>query len=138
MESKKFMKIGFVNGCFDVLHVAHVRMLQFAKDRCDHLIVAIDSDCRVKKLKGSSRPINNQADRQEFLLGLKSVDEVNMFSTDEELISLIKSANPDIMIVGSDYCDKRVIGSEYAKQLIFFERIKDYSTSKIVEGSSNR
>ena len=138
MELKKFMKIGFINGCFDVLHIGHIRMLQFAKSRCDHLIVAVDSDCRVKKLKGETRPINNESDRQEFLLSLKSVDEARMFATDKELIDLIKSISPDIMIVGSDYRNKRVIGSQYAQQLIFFDRIKDYSTSKIVESVGHR
>ena len=131
-------KTCFVNGCFDVLHIGHIRMLNFAKDRCDRLIVGIDSDSRVKKLKGSSRPINNQHDRQEFLLSLSSVDEVYFFDNELELIDLIKSISPDIMIVGSDYRDKEVIGSEHAKQLIFFERIKGYSTSKIVESSGDR
>jgi len=132
------MKIGFVNGCFDVLHLGHIRLFNFAKRNCDHLIVAIDSDSRVKKLKGVTRPLNNQNDRSEFLLSIQSVDEVKVFQTEKELIGLIKLINPDIMIVGSDYRDRRVIGSEYAKQLIFFERIEGYSTSKIVKGFGNR
>jgi rfaE bifunctional protein nucleotidyltransferase chain/domain len=130
--------LGFVNGCFDVLHIGHVRMLQFAKEKCDHLIVAIDTDSRVKQLKGCNRPINNHNDRREFLMALSSVDEVKMFSTDDELIDLINLIKPDIMIVGSDYQDKKVIGSQHAKQLIFFDRIKGYSTSKIVEDSGSR
>ena len=138
MESGWFMKIGFVNGCFDVLHLGHIRLFNFAKRNCDHLIVAIDSDSRVKKLKGVTRPLNNQNDRSEFLLSIQSVDEVKVFQTEKELIGLIKLINPDIMIVGSDYRDRRVIGSEYAKQLIFFERIEGYSTSKIVKGFGNR
>ena len=132
------MKIGFVNGCFDVLHIGHIRMLDFAKSCCDKLIVGIDSDTRVKILKGHSRPINDEYDRKEFLLSLRAVDQVEIFSSEEELIDLIKLLQPDIMVVGSDYRDKRVIGSEYAKQLIFFSRIEGYSTSKIVEGSGNR
>ena len=131
-------KIGFVNGCFDVLHIGHIRMLDFAKSLCDHLIVGIDSDSRVKQLKGSSRPINDEYDRKEFLLSLQAVDGVIIFNSEDELINLIKRLQPDIMVVGSDYRDKRVIGSEHAKQLIFFNRIKGYSTSKIVEGSGNR
>ena len=132
------MKIGFVNGCFDVLHIGHIRMLDFAKSCCDKLIVGIDSDTRVKFLKGQTRPINDEYDRQEFLLALQAVDGVEIFDSDDELISLIKSLQPDIMVVGSDYRDKSVIGSEHAKQLIFFSRIEGYSTSKIVEGSGNR
>lgn len=134
----KNYKKGFVNGCFDVLHVAHIRMLKFAKSKCNHLTVAIDSDDRVKKLKGNSRPINNQEDRIEFLLSLKYVDEVVVFDSAEGLINLIKLINPDIMVVGSDYRNRQVIGSENAKQLIFFERIEGYSTSKIVEGAGDR
>ncbi len=113
-------------------------MLQFAKQKCDYLSVAIDTDVRVKLLKGHQRPINTQCDRMEFLMSLSAVDEVQMFSTDEELIDLIKLNNPDIMIVGSDYRGKKVIGSEHAHQLIFFNRIEGYSTSKIVEHSSDR
>ena len=132
------MKVGFVNGCFDVLHVGHIRMLNFAKENCDFLIVGIDSDQRVKELKGKTRPINNQKDRKEFLLSLKSVDDVFYFASEQALIDLIKLVSPDIMVVGSDYRDKNVVGSEYAKKLIFFERIEGYSTSKIVKDFGNR
>ena len=132
------MKIGFVNGCFDVLHIGHIRMLDFAKSNCDKLIIGIDSDTRIKALKGSSRPINDENDRREFLLSLQAVHQVEIFKSEDELISLIKLLQPDIMVVGSDYRDKRVIGSEHAKQLIFFDRIEGYSTSKIVEGSGSR
>ena len=135
---EKSMKIGFVNGCFDVLHIGHIRMLDFAKSCCDYLVVGIDSDTRVKQLKGETRPINDEYDREEFLLALQSVDAVEIFNTEQELIDLINCTKPDIMVVGSDYRDKRVIGSEHAKQLIFFDRIVGYSTSKIVEGSGNR
>ena len=113
-------------------------MFQFAKQQCDYLIVGIDTDSRVKLLKGKSRPFNKQDDRQEFLLSLSTVDEVHQFATDKELIGLIKSIEPDIMIVGSDYRGKNVIGSKHAKQLIFFERIEGYSTSKIIECFGDR
>ena len=132
------MKIGFINGCFDVLHVGHIRMFDFAKTFCDKLIVGIDSDTRVKTLKGSNRPINNELDRAEFLLALSAIDDVKIFNTEQELIDLINCTKPDIMVVGSDYRGKRVIGSEHAERLIFFDRIEGYSTSKIVESSGNR
>ena len=132
------MIVGFINGCFDVLHIGHIRMLRHAKSKCERLYVAIDSDSRVKKAKGSDRPINNQEDRAEFLISLTCVDDVLIFNSDKELTSLVKSINPDVMMVGSEYKNKKVIGSEYAKQLIFFERIAGYSTSKIVKSSSNR
>lgn len=135
---EKASRIGFVNGCFDILHVGHIRMLQFAKARCDNLIVAIDSDKRVTELKGKSRPINNSNNRAEILLEMQSVDSVKIFNSSDELIDLIKSTAPDIMVVGSDYRGKEVIGSQYAKELLFFERIEGYSSSHTIECLSNR
>jgi len=123
-------KIGFINGCFDILHVGHIRMFKFAKEQCDILIVGIDSDERVSKLKGESRPINSQKDRKEVLLSLNCIDNVEIFNTSDELRVLIKVIEPDIMVVGSDYRNKEVIGSENAKRLLFFERIEGYSTTK--------
>ena len=117
-------KLGFVNGCFDVLHIGHIRLFEFAKKHCDILVVGIDTDERVKELKGPDRPINNQDERAEFLMNLKNVDKVCFFSSDDGLTNLIKDTLPDIMIVGSDHRGKKVIGAEYAKELIFFERIK--------------
>lgn len=135
---KSSLKIGFVNGCFDVLHVGHIRLLKFAKSKCDKLIVGIDSDTRVQQLKGSDRPFNSQALRREILLELKSVDKVEIFDSEQELEDLINHHNPDIMVVGSDYRDKKVVGSAYAKKLVFFERIPGHSSSKIFEHNSHR
>ncbi len=135
MESKKSQhkKTGFINGCFDILHIGHKRLFQFAKEQCDELIVAIDSDTRVAELKGTSRPYNSENIRKEMLESLVFVDTVLIFSSEKELINLIKNLSPDIMVIGSDYKNKEVIGRQYAKQLIFFERVGDYSTSKIIE-----
>ena len=127
------MKKVFVNGTFDLLHKGHLELLNFAKSYGDYLIVAIDTDDRVKEKKGLSRPIYNQDERRFFLNMLKPVDQVEMFSSDEELEQLIKGFNPDIMIVGSDWENKPVIGSQYAKRLIFFDRISDYATTKTIE-----
>jgi len=127
------MKKIFVNGTFDLLHKGHLELLNFAKSYGDYLIVAIDTDDRVKQKKGSSRPIYNQDDRRFFLNMLKPVDQVEMFSSDEELEQLIKGFNPDIMVVGSDWKNKTVIGSCHASQLIFFDRLDEYSTTKIIQ-----
>tara|TARA_R110000868_G_scaffold380748_1_gene646784 strand:- start:4012 stop:4407 length:396 start_codon:yes stop_codon:yes gene_type:complete len=131
------MKI-FVNGTFDILHRGHLKLLNYAKSLGDYLCVGIDTDERVKEKKGPSRPIHNQAERKFFLENLKAVDEVILFSSDEELEWLIKSFKPDIMVVGSDWKGKYVIGSYYATKLIFFDRIGDYATTKIIQDIINR
>jgi D-beta-D-heptose 7-phosphate kinase/D-beta-D-heptose 1-phosphate adenosyltransferase len=131
-------KIIFINGCFDLLHRGHIELFQYAKKLGKYLIVAIDSDSRVKELKGSSRPINNQFDRMFMLLSIKYVDEVKIFSNQNELEKLIKQISPDIMIVGSDYKDKKVIGSNYSKKLVFFNRIDEYATTKIIQSIIDR
>jgi len=131
-------KIIFINGCFDLLNRRHIELFQYAKKLGKYLIVAIDSDSRVKELKGSSRPINNQFDRMFMLLSIKYVDEVKIFSNQNELEKLIKQISPDIMIVGSDYKDKKVIGSNYSKKLVFFNRIDEYATTKIIQSIIDR
>ena len=135
---KKNTKTGFVNGCFDILHIGHKRLIEFARSKCDHLIIGIDSDERVKYLKGPNRPFNSAEIRSEMLLAFSSVDEVRIFDSEETLEKLIKDVGPDIMVIGSDYLDKRVVGAHHAKKLIYFERISGYSSSKIFEYSSNR
>jgi D-beta-D-heptose 7-phosphate kinase/D-beta-D-heptose 1-phosphate adenosyltransferase len=121
----------WVNGTFDVLHIGHLRLLQYANSFGD-VRVGIDKDIRVKELKGDDRPINNWFDRIEMMRSIKNVDSVVGFSTDEELRNEIKKWNPDIMIVGSDYKDKPVIGSELVKEVLFFDKIGDHSTTKII------
>lgn len=127
--------IGFVNGCFDVLHVGHIEMLKKCNDLTQVLVVAIDSDSRIKKNKGSNRPFNNVQDRKKMLMSLKMVDVVFSFDTDQELENLIKCLNPDIMMVGEEYKNKNVIGSQYAKELKFFRRLDGYSTTEILQSA---
>ena len=101
-EKLKDKKIVFTNGCFDIIHVGHVRYLTTAKNFGDVLIVGLNTDESVKKLKGATRPINNQDDRAEVLSGLKAVDHVIFFgeNTAENLISELQ---PDIYVKGGDY-----------------------------------
>lgn len=127
------MKKIWINGCFDILHRGHLELFKYAKSLDGEVVVGIDSDLRVKDLKGDARPINNQEDRMFFLESIKYVDKVVIFNDENELSNNIRKINPDVMIVGSDYRNKRVIGSEHAKELIFFERIGNYSTTKILE-----
>lgn len=126
------MKRVFVNGTFDLLHPGHIALFNFAKSMGDHLLVAIDSDERVKSLKGADRPINDQFTRSLILQNLKPIDEVKIFNSESDLINKIREYEPDVMIVGSDYKDKRVIGSEHSKDLIFFNRDPRYSSTDII------
>ena len=128
----------FVNGTFDILHLGHLALLNYAKSLGDKLFVAIDSDERVKQLKGPTRPIHDTYQRKIMLLNLKAVDEVEIFNSDEELEMWIKQIKPTIMVVGSDWRNKTVIGSQYAKRLEFFERIDEYSSTKIISYIINR
>lgn len=132
------MKKIFVNGTFDVLHRGHLELLNYAKSLGDYLVVGIDSNGRVKQLKGSSRPIHSQEERKFLLENLKSVDQVSIFNTEEELTQLVKFTEPDIMVVGSDYLNRKVIGSEYTKQLRFFKRIDEYSSTQIIQSIIDR
>ena len=125
------MKKIWINGCFDILHVGHLRLLEHAKSRGDFLTVGIDSDDRVKELKGKDRPINNEFLRTEMLEAIKWVDNVVVFSSDKELEQLIQLTS-DLMIIGSDYKNKRIVGSQYSK-VEFFDRIDDYSTTNLVK-----
>jgi D-beta-D-heptose 7-phosphate kinase/D-beta-D-heptose 1-phosphate adenosyltransferase len=129
----------FVNGTFDLLHIGHIELLKYAKSHDNSCVyVAIDSDERVKSLKGDNRPINTEEERKYYLKSLKFVDDVIVFNTDQELKNIIKMYSPDIMIKGSDYKGKEIIGAEYCKEIKFYERIQQYSTSKSIQYIVNR
>ena len=132
------MKTVFVNGTFDVLHRGHLMLLKYAKSQGTKLIVAIDTDERIKEKKGDSRPINVESERMFMLQHLNMVDLVLSFGTDKQLEDLIKKINPDVMVVGSDWKGKPVIGSQYAKTLKFFDRIDGYSSTKIIQSIAYR
>jgi D-beta-D-heptose 7-phosphate kinase/D-beta-D-heptose 1-phosphate adenosyltransferase len=121
----------FVNGTFDIVHRGHIEMLNFAKQQGDWLTVAIDSDERVKSLKGPTRPINTEDERRFLLMNLKSVDDVYIFDNDEELRYLISER--DVMVKGSDYIGKDIVGQEVCREIIFFDLIKGYSTSETIK-----
>ena len=129
-------KIVWVNGCFDVLHRGHFELFKYAKSKGDKLIVGIDADEKVREAKGASRPINTQGDRKFVLQCIRYIDEVVIFNTPKELECLIKRLNP-IMVVGSDWKGKTVVGSQFAQEVSFFDRIGDYSTTKILGRNTN-
>ena len=130
------MKRVWVNGCFDVLHLGHVRMLEFAKSLGGNLMVGIDSDTRVSKLKGEGRPINNQLSRSEFLVALRSVDSVVVFDSKHEMRKLLRIHRITDMVIGEEYREKEITGSDLVDKIHFFPKVGDFSTTKILKGSN--
>ena len=129
----RFTKVRvWVNGTFDILHIGHIKLLEFAS-QFGEVRVGIDTDERVKQLKGELRPINTIKDRIDFMNSIKYVNSSVSFSTDEELCDKIKEWNADVIIIGNDYKDKKVIGSNLVKEIIFFDKIDGHSSTKIIE-----
>jgi D-beta-D-heptose 7-phosphate kinase/D-beta-D-heptose 1-phosphate adenosyltransferase len=126
----------WVNGCFDILHTGHLNLLEYAKNlnnRSNHLIVGIDSDRRVKELKGEKRPINNEQERKRMLESLKFVDEVVIYNNEEEMCNFIKDYKIDIMVIGEDYKNKKVLCREYSKKDVDFFLKDCQSSTDIIE-----
>lgn len=130
------MKTVWVNGCFDILHRGHFELFNYAKSLGDRLIVGVDTDEKVTKDKGPDRPYNNIDDRIYALNSLQAVDLTYIFNSREELIQLIKQISPDILVVGSDWKGKEIVGGMYAKEIVYFNRIKNYSTTNILSYDS--
>lgn len=132
---RKNKKIVFTNGCFDLLHVGHIRYLKEARSKGDFLVVAINSDASVKKLKGPSRPIQAETDRAEILAALEAVDATVIFSEDtpEKIITLIR---PDILVKGGDWQINQIVGGSfvqnYGGQVLSLVFIDGKSTTSIV------
>jgi len=131
------MKI-VLNGTFDIVHVGHLRMLNYARTLGNHVLVCIDSDRRVRELKGATRPINTQQERQELLESLRAVDKVLVFDSDQELIDILREYQADIMVKGSDWKQQGYVGQEYCKTTQWFDRIDEYSSTKKIQDISNR
>jgi len=121
------MKVIFTNGCFDMIHRMHVELLQFCKSRGDKVVVGLNSDSSVKRLKGDTRPIFNQEDRKFVLEAFESVDEVVIFDEDTPY-ELIKELKPDEIVKGGDYEESEVVGNDIAK-VVLFNYIEKYSTT---------
>ena len=132
------MKRVFVNGAFDVLHSGHLDMLDYAASLGDHLLVAIDTDSRIEYNKGKGRPFNKLSIRKRLMMSLKPVSSVAVFDTDQDLVDLIRQFEPDIMVKGSDWKGKPIIGEEYCKKVIFYERTNGESTTKTIQDFIDR
>lgn len=122
----------WINGTFDVVHLGHIEMLKKGADLGDFLIVGIDSDRRVSELKGETRPINKLVSRMTLLESIRYVDRVLTFDSDEELETLIKTIRPQIMVIGEEYKDKRIIGKEFVKEIVYFPKLDGFSSTNII------
>lgn len=128
-----------VNGTFDIIHLGHLKLLEYARSMPQsYVYVLIDSDRRVRELKGADRPVHNEYERASFLFALKAVDRVDIFDTDQELVDYIKNFQPDVMVKGSDYRNKPIIGAEYCKEIRFYDRLERYSTTNKIQNIIDR
>ena len=125
--------IVWTNGCFDILHRGHIELFKYAKSLGTKLYVGIDKDEKVKLDKGIDRPFNTLEDRKIMLESIKFIDQVFIFDSAKELEEMVKTISPDIMVIGSDWRGKKVIGQQYTKKLKFFNRVIGYSTTNILE-----
>jgi len=135
-DRSKKRKIVFTNGCFDILHIGHVRYLKKARSLGDILVIGLNSDSSVRAIKGKERPINNQKDRAELLSALSFVDYVVVFSetTPEKIIKKIK---PDILVKGGDWKAEDIVGGDFVKmrggKVVSIPFVKGYSTTGLIK-----
>jgi D-beta-D-heptose 7-phosphate kinase/D-beta-D-heptose 1-phosphate adenosyltransferase len=134
-EQKRGRKVVFTNGCFDLLHKGHVTYLEKARRKGDLLIVALNSDASVRRLKGPKRPLNYLSARQAVMAALESVDYVTSFSQDTPL-ALIRALRPDVLIKGGDYRIEQIVGAEdvfsWGGKVFTISFVKGHSTTKII------
>jgi len=128
-------KIIFTNGCFDILHLGHIDYLSKAADLGDILIIGLNTDISVKKIKGNKRPVNNETSRSMVLASLKFVTAVILFDEDTPY-NLIRSISPDILVKGSDYSPEKIVGYDIIKatggEIVTIDFLEGYSSSSII------
>ena len=125
-------RIVFTNGCFDILHRGHATYLQAARALGDTLIVGVNSDASVRRLKGEGRPINREEDRAYLLASLSAVDYVTIFGEDTPY-ELLQQIRPDVLVKGGDYRLEEVVGREFAQEVRLIDFVDGYSTTKIIQ-----
>ena len=128
-------KLIWVNGCFDILHPGHFELFRFASS-LGNLHVGIDSDLRIRKMKGPGRPINDEGFRADMLSSLTFVKKVYIFEKDEDLRAITRRLKPDIMVIGEEYKDKTIIGAENVKEIVFYKKTL-HSTTEIISKIKN-
>lgn len=127
----KSKKIIFTNGCFDILHTGHIEYLKKSRQLGDLLVIGLNSDNSIKKLKGKNRPINKQEDRVKILESFSFVDYIIIFN-EETPYNLIKKLKPNVLVKGGDYADKKVIGSDIVEEVILMDFVDNYSSTNII------
>jgi D-beta-D-heptose 7-phosphate kinase/D-beta-D-heptose 1-phosphate adenosyltransferase len=134
------LRIGFTNGCFDLLHPGHVKLLAEARAACDRLVVGLNDDASVRRLKGKGRPLQPVHARAEVLAALEAVDLVVVFSQDTPL-ELIRRLKPTVLVKGGDYSKAGVVGAGFVEahggEVMLVDLVPGYSTTRIVEGAGN-
>lgn len=140
-EKSKGKKIVFTNGCFDLIHKGHITLLKKAKSEGDLLVVAINSDNSIRKIKGENRPIYPEDERAEILAAFQMVDFVTIFNEDNPH-KIISELKPDVLVKGGDWTVETVIGRDIVEanggEVIIIPQIKGFSTSKIVDKIKNK
>ena len=122
----------WINGCFDILHRGHIELFKYGKSLGDKLMVGLDDDGMIKRFKGKKRPYNTLQDRIEVIKSIKYVDSVCSFHSTETLYKSIEDYKPNIIVVGSDWKGKVIIGKEIPEEIKYFDRVGDYSTTNIL------
>jgi D-glycero-beta-D-manno-heptose 1-phosphate adenylyltransferase len=137
---EKNKKLVFTNGCFDILHRGHITYLKQAKSLGDYLIIGLNSDSSVKKIKGESRPLNNQNDRAYVLNNMKAVNAVVIFSEDTPY-NIIKEIQPDLLVKGGDWSEDKIIGADIVKKsggkVVSLKYVDNYSTTSTINKLKN-
>ena len=132
------MKTVWTNGCFDILHPGHIELFKVAKSLGDRLIVGVDTDEKVSKDKGPERPINNLEYRKAMLESVKYIDVVIPFGSRIELEQSIQLYSPDILLIGGDWRNGDVVGREFAKEVRFFNRVGEYSSTNVINSITSK
>lgn len=134
---RKGLRIVFTNGCFDLIHVGHLKVFEWCKKQGDVLIVGINSDRSVRRLKGSKRPILPERDRAQLLAGFATIDYVTIFSEDTPA-KLIQLIQPDVLVKGGDWSADQIVGRENAGKVVRVPLVKGRSTTAIIKLIANR
>ena len=133
---KQGLRVGFTNGCFDILHPGHVKVLTAARGACDRLVVGLNSDASVKRLKGEERPVQDERARAEVLAALEAVDLVAVFEEDTP-IELIAKIRPSVLVKGGDYTREQVVGHEIVEagggEIVLIDILPGHSTTSLVD-----